>query len=622
MERLRITRGGWVLAVLCAAFVATAAASPMSAALHGDGYYTYLWARSLAYDLDLDLENDYELCGDPWGMSAPLSPELTVRNQWNPGPALVWAPFLAVVRIVHPARDDPDPLVRHACRGPLAETALWGTVAMALAALLLIHRMARRHVSESAALFAVACTAFATPLMYYGAYLLSYGHAPSAFAVALFLERWDATRERRTWRGWMLLGALLGVAMLMRPQNALIAIAPFYEWLDSAGRALVLGHRERLLRLIGVGVLFVLAILVAFSPQLWIWTQSYGSPLAVPQGPHYMRWDRALPNFHAVLFASTGGLLYWTPLLYVSFAGLIFSLRRRSIARPLVILLVAAILVNAAVWDYWGSAGFSNRRMTALSAVYGLGFAFAFESLFRAARRHPERVAGVLTACVLSVFVVGQFGAAVAVATGKAQSHREQRSDEAWQRIFDQVKKVYRYIGNPLTYPASLPFALKQGVHPRHYDVLYGQGVFYAEYQDAQPRRGEDVIQLAAPRPREYLVSGFSKEAHDIDGRHAMAVVGREGRMLLPLFIDSYAGIELEWKSLSDRPALVRVEWGGVALGAQEVPTDWGRARFRIPFRHVQSGVIDVRLVRLDGGAVAVSKLRILTPAAMESDSD
>lgn len=268
MERLRITRAGWVLAAICAAFVVTAATSPMSAALHGDGYYTYLWARSLAYDLDLDLENDYRLCGDPWDMSAPLAPGLTVRNQWNPGPAFAWAPLLAAVRAVHPARDHADPMVREACKGALAETALWGTVLMALAALLLIYRMARRHVSEGAALFAVLCTAFATPLMYYGAYLLSYGHAPAAFAVALFLERWDATRGRRTWRGWLLLGALLGFAMLMRPQNALIVIAPLFEWIASAVAALKAGRRDQLFRLVGVGVLFVFAIVVAFSPQL------------------------------------------------------------------------------------------------------------------------------------------------------------------------------------------------------------------------------------------------------------------------------------------------------------------------------------------------------------------
>src|SRR5512142_3035300 len=33
-----------------------------------DGYYGWIYARSLAYDGDLDFTNDYALCGDPWSM--------------------------------------------------------------------------------------------------------------------------------------------------------------------------------------------------------------------------------------------------------------------------------------------------------------------------------------------------------------------------------------------------------------------------------------------------------------------------------------------------------------------------------------------------------------------------
>jgi hypothetical protein len=84
------------------------------------------------------------------------------------------------------------------------------------------------------ALLATAGIAFASPLSYYGAWLLSYGHAPAAFAVALFVERWDGTRtgpHARHPLRWALLGALLGLAMLMRPQNAVFVFAPLGEWL-------------------------------------------------------------------------------------------------------------------------------------------------------------------------------------------------------------------------------------------------------------------------------------------------------------------------------------------------------------------------------------------------------
>lgn len=615
---MRSTRARLVLAGLAVAFVVTAAVSPMRTSIHGDGYYTYLWARSLAYDLDLDLTNDYALCGDPWRMSEPLGPGLGVRNQWNPGPAFVWAPILAVMRLVHPDRASPDPIVSQACRGPLADAALWGTVLMSILALLLIYRMARRHVPEGAALFAVTCAGFATPLTYYGAFQHSYGHAPAAFAVALFLERWDATRHGRTWKGWLLLGALLGFAMLMRPQNALVVIAPLYDWIAAAAGAVGAGKKKELLRQVGLGFLFVAAIVAAFSPQLWIWNDAYGTPFAVPQGPHYMRWDRAAANFHAVLFASTGGLLFWTPLLYVSFAGLFIGAWRRasrSFVLPLVVILIVSTYVNAAVWDFWGSAGFSNRRMTSLAAVYGVGFAVAFDALFRAARKHPQRVAGAFAALVVGVFVIGQYGAIVGVASGQIRSARERRSDYVWQTIIDQVKQAYDVTGNPLTYPASIPFALRYGAHPRQYDVMYGQGVFYAEYQDRHPRPQEAQIGLVDERGREYVVDGFGDAPRSVEGRTALILTGERGRILLPMFIEGYAGVEVQWSRLDERPARVRLGWEGGDLGPRRVPSSWGTSRWFIPPRRARAGVVELAFEREGGGPVAISGLRILTPA-------
>ncbi|MEO8800494.1 MAG: hypothetical protein ABI551_21555, partial [Polyangiaceae bacterium] len=36
----------------------------------GDGYYAWLFARSLVYDHDVDFTNDYSICGDRWKVGA------------------------------------------------------------------------------------------------------------------------------------------------------------------------------------------------------------------------------------------------------------------------------------------------------------------------------------------------------------------------------------------------------------------------------------------------------------------------------------------------------------------------------------------------------------------------
>ena len=170
-----------VLALVALGLAASYWASPIDP-LQGDGFYTYLWARSLAYDFDLDLTNDYALCGDPWGMATPEAEGLGPRNQWNPGPAVVWTPMIWLGRAVHSL--DGETRYGLGCDGPISEFALFGTAIMAFLAVWLTFRMARRHFGEGPALLAAVAVAFCTPLTYYGTWLASYGHAPAAFGAA------------------------------------------------------------------------------------------------------------------------------------------------------------------------------------------------------------------------------------------------------------------------------------------------------------------------------------------------------------------------------------------------------------------------------------------------------
>src|SRR5271168_2012406 len=66
-----------------------------------DGYYTWLFARSITYDHDIDFTNDYALCGDPQGKNILRG----TRHPDNPfyiGPSVDWVPVLAVLRATMP----------------------------------------------------------------------------------------------------------------------------------------------------------------------------------------------------------------------------------------------------------------------------------------------------------------------------------------------------------------------------------------------------------------------------------------------------------------------------------------------------------------------------------------
>lgn len=567
-------------------------ASPMDP-LHGDGFYTYIWARSLAYDLDLDLTNDYAICGDHWGMGRPEAPGLGPRNQWNPGPAVVWTPMIWLGRLVHPMSGDSRDA--QGCDGPISDFALFGTVIMAFLAVWLTHRLARRHFGVGPALLAAAAVAFATPLTYYGTWMASYGHAPAAFGAALFLERWDGTRERTSAARWAMLGALLGLAMLMRPQSAILVIAPFYEWLLSARKEAKVSRRA-LARHVGKGVLFVVAIVVVFWPQLHAWKVAYGTYFAMPQGPHYMRWGE--PSLDGVLFASTGGLLVWTPFLYVALGGFvpaIRSARHRRVALLFAAIFALTLYVNAAVWDYWGSVGFSNRRFTSMAPIFGFGFAAAFAAFARFARRRPLAFAGGTGVGVLALFAIWTYAGMTGVATGRLATWREQPMVEAWQGTYREASKgVWEAVGNPMAWPASLPFALRWRVHPRHYDAMRGMSLFYAEYQDRAPRANENVARFADSSLHElYAVEGFG-DAATVEGRRALPADGGQARLLVPFFIEDFEAIELEWRGPEGSTATVR--WDGERIGRVTFDGEWTTGRFEVPADLRHPGVTEIAL--------------------------
>ncbi|MFW6050842.1 MAG: hypothetical protein ACODAU_06690 [Myxococcota bacterium] len=591
-----------VFAVLVAAYAGGRAASRVPA-VQGDGWYTWLWARSLAFDADLDLTNDYALCGDPWGLTRWGEGELP-PNQWPIGPALLWTPVAWVGRLLFPG---------HAgCTGAIPNMAMAGTVFAALAALWLGFRMARRHVEVGPSLLATLGVGLASPLAYYTIYVPSYSHAPAAFGAALFLERWEATRGQRALGRWMLLGALLALAMLMRPQLAILVIAPLLEWIGLAAGDLRAREPRRLGRHVGAGALFTLAVVAGFAPQLALTNAMYGSPFAVPQGPHYMRWSEA--ELLGPLFGTTGGLLFWTPFLYLSVVGWVggaFRRGTRAVSGTLVLIFVVALYVNGAVWDWWGSAGFSNRRFTFLAAPFVLGAAVTLAPVFRWAERRPRQAAAAFSTAGLLVLVGWNFAAMAGVVTGRIDSWREQPADLAWRGVFrEAATQVHRHVGNPLAWPASIPFALRYDVHPRHWDAMQGMAIMYLNYEDRAPRIGEETVRFEKRLHQEYLVEGF--EVKKVRGATAAVARGERGRMLVPLFAGEAEGVIVRWRALEGRaPSRATVSWNGRALAHADVPARrWRSLRIALPAGRARPGVNELEW-RFDG-EVAIQSLEMV----------
>jgi hypothetical protein len=577
----------FVLAIVGVAYLALAAANPMPGTVHGDGYYTYLWARTIVFDGDLSFHEDYRICPDPWDLAnAPVADDV---NYWNMGPALFWIPPLAWDRVTgHHALETGTDWERNACIGPVAERAVFGSLVAGLLTVWLGFVGARRLAGSGPAAFAAIAGGLLTSLPYYATTMLSYGHAASSFGCGLFFVTWDRwRRDPLRPRGWLAMGATLGLAMLMRSQNAILVVLPLATWCLGAATIARTANATRtraLGRHVLVGVVFVICLLAVFSPQMIYLQLATGQPFDVSQGEHYMRWGS--PRIASALFSTGAGLFTWSPIMYPALFGWLVLVARRS-TRALGVALLAVFALDtyvvASVYDWWGSIGFPGRRfdMLAVPTMYGLAALGA--SIRRLAWRRRGLALGLAATLVLATLfpwnaaLVGSIAKAVRIDQARpAPTH--------WDAVFHELgHSTWKSVGNPLAWPASLPFALDRGVHPRAWDVVGSQELFYHDHQTLERRAPESTLGLGLPWTEGYVAGSVQRDPTRLDGRDVRIAAPGRARVFVPLHWADAGAITLEVSPLAAQASRLRARLNGVLLGVYDVPARRSTLRFEIP---------------------------------------
>lgn len=595
-----------------AAMLVVVLLNPGTTNIHGDGYYTYLWARSIVFDGDLDFEHDYTFCGDPWGMLH--MPHGDAWNQWNPGPSIFWIPILLWDRVTgHPALEEGSPRERVACLGPVAERAVNGSTVAGLLAFLLSYLAARRRFAEGPALLGAAVASFMSPVAFYAALLPSYGHAASACTSGLCVWLWDRERARlatpgHAARSWLMLGAAIGIAMLVRPQNAILAVLPLFTWLGAARRLSGAGEGRALARHVGLGFAFALAAVLLFSPQLWFWYSHTGELFVVPQSEHYMRWSA--PRVWQTLFSSQAGLLTWSPFLYTSVIGLLVAAWRpqtRAFGLPLLVVFAIHTYVAACVMDWWGGAAYPGRRFDSMVVPMAIGTACLASAIVERGRISPglfPRLAGMVTVVIGGIWSAGAYAYLV---YSPPEIHTPGRSAAAFGATIDHVTEpVWEGIGNPLALPASIPFAIRYGLSPRAWDVAGAPELFFHHWLTME-RSGFDWRFDFLERHAE-LLTGFAPEVEPVGGRRVRMMTGEHARALVPIGWPSLGGLDLDVAVPPDDADGVHLwaEIDGEDMGSVHVRPGASRVRLRTSGLSGHEGFCVLRL-RVVGGRIGMA---------------
>ncbi len=337
-----------------------------------DSSGTYAWSRSLLFDADLDFANEFARLGSIPGDDSIRfhAPSATGRpgNPFGMGAGLLWTPYVLVAQVASWASGSGGPPGYTDLHILAAST---GTVIYGLAALLLSFAVARRYVSSDAALWAVVAGGFGTPFLAYLLHFPTYSHVPAAFAVALVLASALKAREGDGAGPWALAGMAVGLAALVRVQNASLIAVPLALWV-SRWRA----SSDRRTSLRGAAALLVGASAV-FSLQLMAWWHIYGTPLELPQGANFL--DLLHPHLVELLLSPWHGLLTWTPLLLLVVPGLWLLYRvDRYLAAGATVAVVLQIWLAASVSDWWAGYAVGARRFVDLTPVFILALACLF----------------------------------------------------------------------------------------------------------------------------------------------------------------------------------------------------------------------------------------------------
>jgi hypothetical protein len=398
-------------------------------------YYSHL--RSLAFDRDLDFENEYRwfVARDPQGLQGfaetflERKEPLTGRpiNFTPIGCALLWSPFYLLAHLgVLAARTLGSGVPADGFSLPYQAAACFGSAVYGSLGLLLLHDVLRGRFREPAASLAVAGVWLASPLLYYMTLAPGFSHANSVFAVSLVL--WASLRARESGRlaDWLLAGAGAGLCGLIREQDALFLAIP-------VGLILASGTSHRLSALLALGA----SAALVFAPQLLAYhatNGSFGPSRLVTRKMSYLS-----PHFSDVLFDPGHGLFAWSPLLAFACLGLVLAVarRREPLSAVLLVALLLQVWINGAVLSWHQAGAFGSRRFVAATALFAFGLAALLESL---EGRRALVASGLAVLVWWNVSLMVQFGLKLM-----------DRQRLEWPRVaINQVTEVPRRAGRAL----------------------------------------------------------------------------------------------------------------------------------------------------------------------------
>jgi hypothetical protein len=419
----------------------------------------------------------------------------------------------------------------------------------------------------------------------------SYAHAMDSFSCAGFLCYWAETVGRRDVKRWMILGALLGLATLIRVQELAMGIVVALEVVIACVRT----PRDAVKWLAG-GALALAVTIIVFIPQLYEWHVVFGKVSSLPQGAKYTRLEA--PMIVELLFAPRNGWFSTTPIAYAACIGLVFAPKKhRVIGAGLIAAVLIQVYLNSTILDWWGGAAYGQRRMTNVTLPLVVGLAVLLHYCGR--RRVPRWLKHGLA--------IGVFGGLITWNIVKVRKYRSGKAAPAELTPADppsQLRSLYEKLGDPFEFPANAIFALRHGVSMTRWDETIGDYPLVPALDSLLTDKlwqAQGGWAIGSGNDR-FIAHGFGPVVGD-GGRPHRLVVGDEGVALVPNLMPYGQRMTLFLGPGTAHHAIVK--WNGAVVADVELDA-WRGIVFDLPDIALHTNELSV-----SGPGVAVGDLQV-----------
>lgn len=548
--------------------------------LESDAVEYYAHLRSLYYDHDVEFTNEFAHFGILTRGDKTNPTETGHRRTiFSVGPALLWLPFYAVgdvvARVAGDAEDGYSP---------------WHIRAVSLASLLfvvaglLVLDGVLRPLYPGAATPTLLLLLYATMLWWYVTFEPVTSHPGSFLLAAVVLGLWWPQRHGLALGRAVLLGFVIGLLASVRWQGGVLLLLPAACQLRTLRRAPLPAIRA--------GLLTLFAFALGAAPQMLAWKAIFGHYLLKdpPHGSDFLRLDH--PWLLETFFSSRHGLLYWTPVLWGGFVGLV-ALLRRDRATALMLLVPVAVIsyVNACSGDWWAGGSFSNRRFDQALPMLAVGLAHVVAALVDLARRRPGAALGAgLSGIVLwNVLMMAQY----------RMNRLPLDETVAFARVAENsAMLVQQSVGTPLAWPANWVFASQLDLDPGRYDLMAGKYLFYR-----QNNLG-GVVDLGDPRADPALVGPGWGAPRNCENAQCRAVLTR-GRLFAPLDVPETLDLAVRARGSGS----LRLRVNGTGVGAFALGERLAEQRLRVPRERWRRELNELVFERDADGAADVDRV-------------